>query len=79
MKVGNATNTIARLEPYNTDRKPVINVPHTDPMALMETIHESSFLFSGPVLRGVLFESKIGSAGETQPDTHPWLNIMILA
>lgn len=76
---GKAKNTMLRLAPQNAVIVPKIKVPHTLPKLLIEPIHDSCSFVMGPVMSGVLFESRTGNAGETQATHAPWLNITMFA
>lgn len=68
-----------RFEPRHAVSVPNMNVPHIDPKLLIDPIHESWSVLRGPVLRGVLFDSSTGNAGDTQPTHAPCDKMTILA
>lgn len=76
MITGNAKNTVVFFEPYSTDSNPVINVPNIEPKLLIEPIHDKSSFVNGPDTSGVLFDRRIGKAGDKNPILQPCDTIM---
>ena len=68
---GKAKNIMLRFAPQKAVSVPKMKVPKTDPKLLIEPIHDSCSFVMGPVVSGVLFESRTGSAGETHPTLVP--------
>lgn len=76
---GKAKNIMARLQPTHADSMPQKNVPHIDPMLLIEANHAICLFVIRPVLRGVSSERRMGKEGESHPTQQPCDSKIILA
>lgn len=55
---------------------PEEKLPKMPPNALIDPIHESCSLVSGPVINGDSFDNSTGVAGETHPIGHGIIDLM---
>lgn len=67
MIIGIPNKSKTLFDPINAVRYPSDIDPKRAPMELIDPIQEISSLFNGPLNSDVLFEAKIGTAGDTQP------------